>query len=121
MLDTTISAKVDAFIDAGFFIALCLALAIVSGAVLWAVSFCVRKYVEKSGCARGDREELLFSIILAAGSIAFMLLFAFQQIIDIAGLYFLSVSTPIIAYFIATGIIAFWLGRQWNPQAQKKG
>ena len=121
MLDAAISAKVDAFVDAGFFMASCLALAIVFWAVILALSFCIRKYAEKSGCAREYGEELLFSIIFAAGSIAFMLLFAFQQVADAAGYYFLSVSTPIAAYFIAAGIIALLLSRHWNPQAQKKG
>ncbi len=120
MLGTEISAKVDAFVDVVLFIAWCLMLVIGSGAFLGSISTCIKWYVEKSGCAREDREELLFNIIFAAGGIAFMLLFAFQQVADAAGYYFLSIRTPVTAYFIAAGIIALWLGRHWNPQAQKK-
>jgi len=59
-------------------------------------------------------EWLWAHVIGASTGITMMLLFAFQQVADALGYYFLSVWTPIIGYFVVALVIATKLHRLWG-------
>ena len=78
------------------------------GVSILTMYFFVSEYVEEYG------EELLFNVLFASGSITFAVLFVFQQIIDKAGLYFISTWVPVIGYFVIAVILALALHRYWT-------
>ena len=59
--------------------------------------------------------EILWAHVIAASTgITMMLLFAFQQIADALGYYFLSVWTPILGYYVVALVIATNLHKFWT-------